>query len=432
MFIKKIFFAFLSLGCSLSAMSQLPMESAVQISLTHAPRSAAKASTQTLSNSSLIAEMGLSGGGIICVGDAQDRTAAWIFKHRLPSPVKGEAALETDLSEKLRMEVLGYSEVGVVKAPSPTTPARDVVLGQITSTQTVVLTFEPRAGFSNAFWGSLVVKYTVTQEAGRFEASWVPSGMSMRLVGWSVPYEDGPARSASLTVTMGAFKRIIASKAASAFGSDGFSTGIDPVLWPVRVTNHGSMTITGFNGRVSFPVLSRSTGENNAYMVWAGRPTAQTDWSMEVTGHNSFNAPKGSASFQFFVSDARGLSGNRISDNSRAFSLEFTREGGTVASAMFEHWIGDNKTHSAWAPSSTTDFQLRVVYRANLKQFESWYDDSGAGTNWKLLRTLPLLELVPDATPSTQFIVGMVVHSTYGPIPVEQVWADDFRVMNSL
>ena len=195
--------------CSLSVSGQMPMESAVQLSLSYAPRSATKASAKTMSTGSLITQMGLSGGSIMCVGDAQDRTVPWVFKHRLYSKVKGQAAVETDLSEKLSMEVLGYSEVGAVKSASASAPKSTVTLGKITSTQTVKVRLLAREDARCEMWGNLVVNYSVLQEAGRLEASWVPGSISLKMVGVWAPEEGGEAGSAGLTVTMGAFKKTV-------------------------------------------------------------------------------------------------------------------------------------------------------------------------------------------------------------------------------
>jgi formylglycine-generating enzyme required for sulfatase activity len=152
----------------------------------------------------------------MCVGDAQDPTAPWVFKHRLYSKVKGQAAVETDLSEKLSMEVLGYSEVGAVKSASASAPKSTVTLGKMTSTQTVKVRLLAREDVRCEMWGSLVVNYSVLQEAGRREASWVPGSISLKMLGVWAPEEGEEAGSAGLTVTMGAFKRAVSSGGAVA------------------------------------------------------------------------------------------------------------------------------------------------------------------------------------------------------------------------
>jgi hypothetical protein len=431
---KALFAACLTLVLSLSASAQLAMESAVQLSLSHAPRSATRASTKTLSSGSLIAEMGLSGGSILCVGDAQDRTAAWTFKHRLSSKVKGVDPVETDLSDKLSMEVLGYSEVGAAKLPSPTAPKRATALGKVTSTQTVRLKLDPKAGFSSEFWGSLVVNYTVTQEANSTEASWVPGSMSMKLVGWSIPEEGALAGSAALTMTMGAFKRLSVINASSMintssiYGVDDFSNGIDPTLWPVKGTKEGSMKVVGVNGHASFLVAGKSQGEQTAYIVWNGRPRANADWTAEVRGHNeAAYSTKGGSHLTLSVADPR------IVTTSRAGILHvgFGRGGGGWRGPEFQHKVSpgpDEPKVRVPVPLGTTDFMLRINYRASTQQFEVSYDDTGAGRNWNVIGTTRLSEIMPKAAATTEFIVFLVSTTSLGPITEGEIWADDFRL----
>ena len=431
---KALFAACLTLVLSLSASAQLAMESAVQLSLSHAPRSAARASTKTLSGGSLIAEMGLSGGSILCVGDAQDRTAAWTFKHRLSSKVKGVDPVETDLSDKLSMEVLGYSEVGAAKLPSPTAPKRATALGKVTSTQTVRLKLDPKAGFSSEFWGSLVVNYTVTQEAGSTEASWVPGSMSMKLVGWSIPEEGALAGSAALTMTMGAFKRLSVINASSIintssiYGVDDFSNGVDTTLWPVKKTHKGSMKVVGANGHASFLVAGKSQSEQTAYIVWNGRPRANADWTAEVRGHNeAAYSTKGGSNLRLIVADPRVLTA-RVGG---VCGVELNRGDEGWRNPEFQHWVSpgpDEPKVRVPVPLGTTDFMLRITYRASTQQFELSYDDTGEGTNWNMIGTTRLSEIMPKASATTEFIVGLVATTRLGPITEGEIWADDFRL----
>lgn len=187
--------------------AQIPMESVTQFSLSCSPRTALKTTTSTMTNGSLIAQMGLSGGSLVCVGDARDRIAEWKFKHIRVSTLKGAPATETDLSGKIQMEVLGYSEVGTPGAPSTTPPRVSRTLGIVKSTRTVKVRFSPRQDLISEFWGSLVVNYSVIQEAGKTEAIWLPSAASMKLAGTWTGEEGSAAGAASLTVTLGQFKR---------------------------------------------------------------------------------------------------------------------------------------------------------------------------------------------------------------------------------
>jgi hypothetical protein len=75
------------------------------------------------------------------------------FKHVLPSKVKGGSALETDLSDKVGMEVLGYSDVGTYKAASSVAPKFQTTLGRVTRNATVKLRVSPNEEMSFKFWG---------------------------------------------------------------------------------------------------------------------------------------------------------------------------------------------------------------------------------------------------------------------------------------
>jgi hypothetical protein len=95
-------------------------------------------------------------------------------------------------------------------------------------------------------------------------------------------------------------------KAASIYGSDDFSTGISATRWPINDSNHGTITVAGNSGHASFLVPGASTAEQNAYLVWAGRPRADADWSAEVRGHNIAPASVfGGSSLQLGVGEAR-------------------------------------------------------------------------------------------------------------------------------
>ena len=71
------------------------------------------------------------------------------------------------------------------------------------------------------------------------------------------------------------------------FGSDDLSTGISPAQWTLYQSVDGTMTVSGANGHASFLVPSSSTSEQSAHLVWNGRPTANTDWTLEVSGHDA-------------------------------------------------------------------------------------------------------------------------------------------------
>jgi sulfatase modifying factor 1 len=205
-FMRRVFLLLCAL-VSVSVFAQVPMESAVTLSVSYAPRSSAKSATKTLSSAGLIQEMGLSGGSIVCVGDASDPLGGWTFKHVLPSKVKGESAVETDLSDKIGVEVLGYSDVGTYKAASSVAPKFQTTLGKVTRNATVKLRVEPSEGMSFEFWGGVTIGYSVVQRAGTTEAAWVPGAMSFTGAGTSVTDEGGEDVCwATVKASMGAFK----------------------------------------------------------------------------------------------------------------------------------------------------------------------------------------------------------------------------------
>jgi hypothetical protein len=71
---------------------------------------------------------------------------------------------------------------------------------------------------------------------------------------------------------------------------------------------------------------------------------------------------------------------------------------------------------------------LRITYRASTQQFEVSYDDTGAGANWNVIGTTRLSEIMPKASATTEFIVGLVATTRLGPITEGEIWADDFRL----
>jgi hypothetical protein len=221
--------------------------------------------------------------------------------------------------------------------------------------------------------------------------------------------------------------------AASIYGSDDFSTGISATRWPLNLTNHGRMTVAGTNGHASFLVPGAATDEQNAYLVWAGRPRADADWSAEVRGHNAAAASVyGGSSLQLGVGEARLLTGGEGS----SFNVEFSRQNRSgLAAAEFQYWAStgpDEPIERIPSALSVTDFRLRIIFRAAMQRFEVWYEDTGLGRNWKLLRSSPLTEVVPGATPATEFAVALLANTYHGPVTEGQLWADDFRLVNGL
>lgn len=210
---RRLFLCLLGLGVWLvsclvgSAFGQVPMEGSVSLSVSYLPRSSAKAGGVTLNAAGLIREMGLSGGGIVCVGDGSDPSVPWIFKHVLPAVRGGGPRVETDLSDRIGFQVLGFSDVVAYKEPLKVAPRKPFVLGKVTRTQTVRISIEPREGMFFEFWGSMVIGYSVVQQAGSTRGVWVPGSMSFTAVGTHERGGNGGAlESASLKATMSAFR----------------------------------------------------------------------------------------------------------------------------------------------------------------------------------------------------------------------------------
>jgi hypothetical protein len=202
----------LSLLLVISSVAQLPVESVVTLTAESSPRSAATSEAKTWKTATLTELMGLLGGNVICVADALDHTKPWVFKHRSTSGV------ETDLSDKLMMEVIGVSEVGSHKNPAPVAPTKNVKLGRVTSSRTVKVKISPKPDLIFEFWGSLAVNYMVTQSAGRTDANWVPANASIRMAGIWGDSPEADMGAASLKMVVGAFKRVVAVDAAALAG----------------------------------------------------------------------------------------------------------------------------------------------------------------------------------------------------------------------
>jgi hypothetical protein len=204
----------LSLLLASPACAERTMEASVQLTVGYSPRKATKSEAITLKTPKLAELMGMSAGNVLCVADASDHAKPWTFKHR------STAQVETDLSDKLSMEVLGYSEVGAFKEPAPMAPKKNVTLGRVTSTRTVKIKFSPAADFVCDFWGALVVNYVVTQEAGRPDASWLPLAASMKMAGIWGTSAEGERGAASLTMASGPLKHAISGDAATSLAGD--------------------------------------------------------------------------------------------------------------------------------------------------------------------------------------------------------------------
>jgi formylglycine-generating enzyme required for sulfatase activity len=573
------------------------VESWATLNFQYAPLTAASKSTITVSGGSLISQLGMSGGGIICVGDAQDRMAAWSFKHRAYAPIAGVAAADTDLSGILKMEVLGCSEVGTAKSPSSSAPKRPLRLGFVTSSRTVKVTFRPSVDCESELWGVMVVNYNVTQYPGSLEASWVPSSVSLKLGGVWTPGGGGQAGSAAMLLTMGAFKKVASdsvqspvsqlkvagqsatlkanltgpgtlsyqwfkdgvavvggtsstliipslglvhagsyrvevrdgygtsqssfmtlallgftqqpqgasvvvgapitlsaeaqggdspvsyqwykgaqlvagatgsnlsiesatlanagtySVKASAGGatltsnsvqvsvrenvaldvSDNFSTGISSSRWTSYQKLSGSMNVVGASGHASFLVSSSSIGSQAAAMVWNARLRTDVDWTAEFRGRN--NAPysaNGGSKLGLEIMDARLLNSGTINAEygDRYLGVKFTRGSEGYREPLFQYWVNDSWQQDISA-ATVTEFKFKAVYQAADQTFNFLVETTGAGSDWKLIGTSSLYELVPDATASSELLLLINGKTRYGPISEGQLWVDDFRLIQA-
>jgi sulfatase modifying factor 1 len=355
-FMRRVFLLLCAL-VSVSVFAQVPMESTVTLSVSYAPRSSAKPATKTLSSAGLIQQMGLSGGSIVCVGDASDPLGVWTFKHVLPSKVKGESAVETDLSDKIGMEVLGYSDVGTYKAAASVVAKAQVVLGKVTRNATVKLRVEPSEGMSFEFWGGVTIGYSVVQRAGTTEAAWVPGAMSFTGSGTSVTGEGGEDVCwATVKASMGAFK-----VAASGGG------GVSP-LPPPAITAQPTGGVLN-NGSLSLSVTA--TGSGLSYQ-W------KRDGS-DIQGANSaFYTATAVGTYSVVVSNLSG---------SKTFGgILVTATGGVVAEGMVLVKGGTLPQGSGLAGQVVGDFSIgkTEVTWGEWKAVRDWamtkgYDVAGVG-----------------------------------------------------
>lgn len=236
------------------------------------------------------------------------------------------------------------------------------------------------------------------------------------------------ARSMVLACMLSAFT---SSFAATWEGADNFTAGISGANWNQFQSVSGTMTVSGANGHASFLVPTSSTAEQQAWLLWNGRPSANTGWTLEFGGRNAAGySVMGDSQFQLVVVDPRALTGGA----GYSFTCEFSRglfSGPTQAEFQSGNFAAGNPSVVA-SSLGVTEFRLRILYRSASQTFEAWHDDSGAGTNWKLLRSAALTAVQPDATTASEFVVGVIANCYFGPITEGQLSADNFRLANSL
>jgi len=106
------------------------------------------------------------------------------------------------------------------------------------------------------------------------------------------------------------------------FGSDDFSTGISATKWTTTQQQNGTMTVVGANGHASFLVAGSASSEQEARLIWNGRPKANADWTAEVRVHNAAGySANGSSAFSLFLGDPRAFTGG----TPYAFGIDFSR-----------------------------------------------------------------------------------------------------------
>ena len=204
----------LALLFGLALRAESPFEAPVTVEVRYLPRSGVKAVPVVLKTPEIIAGLTSPGGEMACSLDGGNHDQDWIFKRVVKSTVRGGPALGTDLSGKIQLEVLGKSAVGSVKPAQGIAPKKRVPLGTLTETRSVKLTMSLSDGVFFEFWGSLVVRYAVFQEAGQTEGFWIPSATSLNAIGVARLSSEAEWISASLKMAIGAFKPVPVSPVA--------------------------------------------------------------------------------------------------------------------------------------------------------------------------------------------------------------------------
>ncbi len=187
------------------------------------------------------------------------------------------------------MEILGYSEVGTSQSPQSLAPNGTARLGRVTRTATVKLTVAPNGTMTHEFWGSLVSSFNVVQEKGRTDASWVPSSMSMRLVGWTEATGPADGGAAALTMTFGSFKRVIISSGTggTTTGTGGTTTGTGGTTTGTGGTTTGTGGTTTGTGGTTTGTGGTTTGTGGTTTGTGGTTTGTggtTTGTVSITG----------------------------------------------------------------------------------------------------------------------------------------------------
>lgn len=221
-------------------------------------------------------------------------------------------------------------------------------------------------------------------------------------------------------------------------GSDNFSSGVSTKKWKLYQKTHGLMTVSGVNGHASF-LSTAITGnyyadgnEQNAYMIWNGKPTADTDWTVQVKGRNSGSFPidVGACAFQFGILDSQIFNTGILN----FFDLEMTRSapyGSEFTCSDTATTTGDRGSVQIPTSANTINFLFRMSYFAKDQHFEAWFDDTGNGNNWQWIHSATLDQVVPGANAQSQFLIAIIANTYSGPLTEGQLFADDFSLINS-
>src|SRR6185503_3986067 len=154
-------------------------------------------------------------------------------------------------------------------------------------------------------------------------------------------------------------------------GTDDFSAGISPANWNVYSHYVDQMDVTGTNGHASFVVPVPTNREENAFIVWRGTPTAAEDWVVEIRGHNSAFHP--SCQLQLAAINYEAWTNNPSVVDGFVVSMANNSSGPGRFGTSWWHFPGGS-TRRATNDTTSTDFSLRLAYRAASQTIEAWYD----------------------------------------------------------
>ncbi len=173
------------------AMGQAIYEAPMTVSMSLNSRNARTGGLlKAFTEKEMLSEIGAVGRTVVAVSDGSEFGAVRFV-------ARGKLATDVDVGfgDRLVMEVLGSSRVGIVSAPAKVAPTKDVSLGTVTWTREVRLRVSVGLQGEAVVSGSLVVRARAFQAAGSLEVDWVPEGgATLRLTGY---HDDGVVEMAS-------------------------------------------------------------------------------------------------------------------------------------------------------------------------------------------------------------------------------------------